>query len=38
MVDGRPLVESRWRLAPGTHTIRAASADGSTDEVRVVVR
>jgi membrane carboxypeptidase/penicillin-binding protein PbpC len=37
-VDGREWRESRWRLVPGPHTIRAVTARGESDEVRIEVR
>jgi penicillin-binding protein 1C len=37
-VDGRETRESRWRLAPGAHTIRAETARGERAEVRIEVR
>ncbi len=36
-VDGRPARATRWRLVPGTHTIRAVTASGDSDEVRIAV-
>jgi penicillin-binding protein 1C len=36
-VDGQALRGARWRLAPGTHVIRAVAGNGEADEVRVVV-
>ncbi len=37
-VDGREWREPRWRLVPGLHTIRAVTARGESDEVRIEVR
>lgn len=37
-VDGRRLPGARWRVAPGTHWIRATWASGRSDSVRIVVR
>jgi membrane carboxypeptidase/penicillin-binding protein PbpC len=37
-VDGREWREPRWRLVPGPHTIRAVTARGESDEVRIEVR
>jgi len=36
-VDGREVPGARWPLVPGTHTVRAQSATGEADEVRIVV-
>src|SRR2546428_9243885 len=36
-IDGRPALTTRWRLVPGTHTIRAVTASGDSDEVRIAV-
>ncbi len=36
-VDGREVPAARWGLVPGTHTIRAQSATGEADEVRITV-
>jgi len=36
-VDGRPIVESRWVLQPGTHVVRAVTASGASDEKRIEV-
>jgi penicillin-binding protein 1C len=36
-VGGQELTSARWRLAPGSHTIRAVAEDGASDEVRIVV-
>jgi penicillin-binding protein 1C len=36
-VDGREVRNGRWRLAPGTHTIRAETDSGEHDEVRIMV-
>ena len=36
-VDGRRISSSRWRLAPGAHTIRAVGAEGQSDAVRIEV-
>lgn len=37
-VDGRTWSDTRWRLVPGRHTIRAVRADGQSAEVRIEVR
>jgi penicillin-binding protein 1C len=37
-VDGKPHDASRWRIAPGTHVIRAVWSGGRSDSVRVTVR
>jgi len=37
-VDGRPFAGERWALAPGRHAIRAETASGERDEVRIDVR
>lgn len=37
-VDGREWREPRWRLLPGPHTIRAVTARGESDEVRIEVK
>jgi penicillin-binding protein 1C len=37
-VDGREWREERWRLSPGAHRIRAVTARGASDEVRIEVR
>ncbi len=37
-VDGRETREPRWRLTPGTHTIRAETPRGERAEVRIEVR
>ncbi len=37
-VDGREWREPRWRLVPGPHTIRAVTARGESDEVRIEVK
>ena len=37
-VDGRPVAGERWPLAPGRHAIRAETARGERDEVRIDVR
>jgi membrane carboxypeptidase/penicillin-binding protein PbpC len=37
LVDGRPVGSGRWPLVPGAHTIRAVSANGASDQVRIVV-
>lgn len=37
-VDGREWREERWRLSPGPHRIRAVTARGASDEVRIEVR
>lgn len=37
-IDGRPHDGVRWRLEPGTHTIRATWPNGRADSVRVEVR
>ncbi len=37
-LNGKPLHERRFRLAPGTHVISARSAHGERDEVRVTVQ
>ena len=37
-VDGRALDSPRWRLQPGTHTIRARGASGRRAEVTIQVR
>ena len=29
-IDGRPIIESRWALQPGTHVVRAVTASGAT--------
>ena len=36
-IDGRPASTTRWQLAPGTHVIRAVTASGDSDEVRIAV-
>jgi len=36
-VDGVEVTTPRWRLTPGHHTIRAQSASGASDEVRIYV-
>ena len=36
-VDGAPFDGERWRLAPGTHRVRARSTRGETAEARIVV-
>ncbi len=36
-VDGARTRAARWRLVPGTHTIRAVWASGHADSVRIVV-
>jgi len=36
-IDGRPIVESRWALQPGTHVVRAVTASGASDEVLIEV-
>jgi penicillin-binding protein 1C len=36
-VDGARTQAARWRLVPGTHTIRAVWASGRADSVRIVV-
>jgi penicillin-binding protein 1C len=36
-IDGRPTGEPRFRLAPGTHVIRARAAGGQMAEVRIIV-
>ena len=36
-VDGRPAATTRWQLVPGTHIIRAVTASGDSDEVRIAV-
>lgn len=36
-VDGRLVRAERWRLVPGEHRVRAVAADGTSDEVRIVV-
>ena len=36
-VDGRPAATTRWQLVPGTHIIRAMTASGDSDEVRIAV-
>ncbi len=36
-VDGRAVTSPRWRLEPGTHAIRAASAAGHVDAVTIGV-
>ena len=36
-VDGRLALARRWQLVPGTHTIRAVTASGDSDEVRIAV-
>ena len=37
-VDGLPFTGERWPLAPGRHAIRAETARGERDEVRIDVR
>ena len=37
-VDGREWREERWPLSPGPHRIRAVTARGASDEVRIEVR
>ncbi len=37
-VDGQPVAGERWALAPGRHAIRAETARGERDEVRIDVR
>ncbi|SRR6266568_1081777 len=37
-VDGRETREPRWRLTPGTHTIRAETPRGERAEVHIEVR
>jgi len=37
-VDGRPVAGERWTLTPGPHAIRAETARGERDEVRIDVR
>ncbi len=37
-VDGREWRETRWRLSPGPHSIRAVTARGASDEVHIEVR
>lgn len=37
-VDGRPVGGPRWRLRPGTHTIRAVGASGRSADVTIQVR
>ena len=37
-VDGRPFAGERWPLTPGRHAIRAETARGERDEVRIDVR
>jgi hypothetical protein len=36
-VDGREWGAARWRLSPGPHTIRAVTAGGASDVVRIEV-
>lgn len=36
-VDGAEVPGGRWRLAPGAHRVRAESATGAADSVRIVV-
>ena len=36
-VDGRPAPATRWRLVVGAHTIRAVTAHGDSDQVRIAV-
>ncbi len=37
-VDGARVTGGRWRLRPGSHTVRAVAASGRTAEVRFEVR
>ena len=37
LVDGAEVPGGRWRLAPGEHRVRAESATGAADSVRIVV-
>jgi hypothetical protein len=36
-IDERPWPRERWPLAPGSHVVRARSAAGETQSVRIVV-
>jgi len=36
-VDERPWARERWPLTPGTHVVRARSASGDSESVRIVV-